>query len=138
MLNLPYPFSIMFPGAAGNWQAFDARFLSPNISVNYAGNPMIEREVTEDVASYGRQIGWLNDIVATLAAAVPDTIEANAAASESLMSLQDALKKIAKIKERRKADAYDTAAARGAAMSSDDLFRLLLRATDDALAAAHE
>jgi hypothetical protein len=36
------------------------------------------------------------------------------------------------------ADAYDTAAARGAAMSSDDLFRLLLRATDDALAAAHE
>jgi hypothetical protein len=35
-------------------------------------------------------------------------------------------------------DAYDTAAARGASMSSDDLLRFLRRATDDSLAAAHE
>jgi hypothetical protein len=36
------------------------------------------------------------------------------------------------------ADAYDTAAARGTAMSSDDLLHFLLRATDDALTAAHQ
>lgn len=109
MLAFPNPLNIMFPGAAGNWQAFDARFLSPNVSVNFAGNPTIEREVTEDVASYGRQIGWLNDIVNALAAAAPDTIKADPAASEALSKLQDALDKIEAIKKRRKVSAYDTA-----------------------------
>jgi hypothetical protein len=75
MLNFPYPLNIMFPGAAGNWQAFDARFLSPNVSVNFAGNPTVEREVTEDVASFGTQIGWLNDIVSALAAAAGDSLD---------------------------------------------------------------
>ncbi len=109
MFNFPYPLNIMFPGAAGNWQAFEARFLSPNVSVNFAGNPMIEREVTEYVASYGSQIGWLNDIVAALAAAAPDTIKADPTATESLTKLQDALEKIEAIKTRRKAGAYDSA-----------------------------
>jgi predicted ATPase/class 3 adenylate cyclase len=36
------------------------------------------------------------------------------------------------------AEAYDTAAARGTTMSSDDLLRVLLKATDVALDAAHE
>ena len=35
------------------------RWWSPNISLNFAGDAGIEREVNEDVASYGRQIGWL-------------------------------------------------------------------------------
>lgn len=109
MLTFPNPLSIMFPGAAGNWQAFDARFLSPNVSVTFAGNPAIEREVTEDVASYGRQIGWLCDIVAALAAAAPDTIKADPAAAESVTKLQDALEKIDAIKKRRKTSAYDSA-----------------------------
>ncbi len=78
MLNFPYPLNIMFPGAAGNWQAFDARFLSPNVSVNFAGDPTVEREVTEDVASFGTQIGWLNDIVSALAAAAGDSLEPKA------------------------------------------------------------
>jgi len=34
--------------------------------------------------------------------------------------------------------AYDTAVAHGAAMSSDDLLRLLRRAIDDALATGHD
>jgi hypothetical protein len=109
MLDFPNPLSIMFPGAAGNWQAFDARFLSPTVSVNFAGNPSIEREVTEDVASYGSQIGWLNDIVNALAAAAPDTIKADPAAQGALTKLQDALEKIEAIKKRRKANAYDSA-----------------------------
>ena len=109
MASLPYPFSIMFPGAAGNWQAFDAHLFSPNVSVNFAGNPMVEREVTEDVASYGTQLGWLTEIVAALAAAAPDTIKADKDAEASYNSLMDALKKIDAIKRRRKASAYDSA-----------------------------
>jgi hypothetical protein len=65
MFTFPNPLNIMFPGAGGNFQTFD--FLSPRVSVNFAGNSASEREVTEDVGSYGSQIGWLNDIVAALA-----------------------------------------------------------------------
>jgi len=74
MYTFPNPLNIMFPGAGGNFQSFD--FWSPPVSVNFAGNPAVEREVTEDVASYGSQIGWLNDIVAALAKAAPDALRA--------------------------------------------------------------
>src|SRR6267143_2041919 len=53
---LTFPFFTAFPGAGGNDQTFDTRWWSPNVSVNFAGSPAIEREVVEDVASYGRQI----------------------------------------------------------------------------------
>ena len=89
MLTFPNPLNIMFPSAAGN--------------------PAIEREVTEDVASYGTQLGWLNDIVAALAAAAPDTIKADKAAAAAYENLQGALAKIEAIKQRRKASAYDSA-----------------------------
>lgn len=107
MYTFPNPLSIMFPGAGGNFQTFD--FWSPRLSVNFAGNPAVEREVTEDVASYGSQIGWLNDIVAALAAAAPDAVRANSDAEEALTMLQDAMKKIDEIKQRRKTNAFHAA-----------------------------
>lgn len=132
MLTFPYPFNILFPGAGGNQQAFDARVLSPTISVNYAGNPAIEREVTEDVASFGRQIGWLSDIVASLAAAAPDAIKARPAATKSLKDLNEALQKIEAIKKRRKSDAYDSARDALAALGASDkaAFGRLVRSLD--------
>jgi hypothetical protein len=105
MLTFP---DIFFPGAAGNWQEIMTRWWSPNIAFNFAGNAAIEREVTEDVASYGKQIGWLNDVVAALAkdaAAMKD----DARAESAYKALMDARDKIDAIKERRKANAYDTA-----------------------------
>jgi hypothetical protein len=108
MLTFP---DIFFPGGAGNWQEIMTRWWSPNIAVNFAGNASIEREVTEDVASYGRQIGWLNDVVAALAkdsAAVKN----DAKAERALKALMAARDKIEAIKERRKASALDN--ARGA------------------------
>ena len=109
MTTFANPFSILFPGAGGNLQSFDTSFFSPNVSVNFAGNRAVEREVNEDVASYGRQIGWLNDIVAALAAAAPDALKADPAAAGSLKKLGAAQEKIEAIKQRRKADAYDSA-----------------------------
>jgi hypothetical protein len=107
MYTFPNPLSIKFPGAGGNFQTFD--FWSPRVSVNFAGNPAVDREVTEDVASYGSQIGWLNDIVAALAAAAPDAVKANPDAEEALTMLQDAMKKIDEIKQRSKTNASDAA-----------------------------
>ena len=52
MTTFPNPFNV-FPGAGGNWQEIMTRFWSPNISLNFAGDAGIEREVNEDVASYG-------------------------------------------------------------------------------------
>lgn len=107
MMTFPYPFNIMFPGAGGNLQTFD--FWSPRVSVNFAGNSAIEREVNEDVASYGTQIGWLNDIVVALAKSAPDAVKSDPAADDALKMLKDAMKKIDEVKNRRKVSALDRA-----------------------------
>jgi hypothetical protein len=128
MTTFPNPFNV-FPGARDNWQEIMTRWWSPNISLNFAGDAGIEREVNEDVASYGRQIGWLNDIVAALAAAAPDPVKANADAEGSLQKLKAAQKKINDIKKRRETSAVDKARAALSALDSDD-YRRLLRSLD--------
>ena len=55
MFTFPNPLDIIFPGGGGNLQTFE--FWSPRVSVSFAGNSASEREVTEDVGSYGSQIG---------------------------------------------------------------------------------
>jgi hypothetical protein len=125
MFTLP---NIMFPGGAGNWQEIMTRWWSPNISLNFAGDTGIEREVNEDVASYGRQIGWLNEIVEALAAVAPDAVKAGAAA-DALASLTAAQKKIEAIKQRRRASTLDKARDALAALDQDD-YRPLLRSLD--------
>ena len=126
------PFSLFnFPGAGGNWQEIMTRWWSPNISFNFAGNAAIEREVTEDVASYGRQIGWLNDVVAALAANAP-AIENDAKAKTAYKALMDARTRIEAIKERRKLSASDNARAALAALGAADMdgYRSLVRSLD--------
>jgi len=99
----------VFPGAGGNWQEIMTRWWSPNISLNFAGNAGVEREVNEEVASYGRQIGWLNDIVLALAKAAPDQIKQSKQADDSLAKMEKAANKIADIKKRRSASALSAA-----------------------------
>ena len=122
-----FPFNV-FPGAGGNWQEFVTRWWSPNISLNFAGDAGIEREVNEDVATYGRQIGWLNDIVAALAAAAPDAVDASSDAAGSLKKL-----KAAQIKSSRSnsgaRQTRSTSARRARALGMDD-YRRLLRSLD--------
>ena len=128
-----FPFAdFNFPGAAGNWQEIMTRWWSPNITMNFAGNAAIEREVNEDVASYGRQIGWLNDIVTALAAAAPAEIEGDAAATDSLAKLKAAQEKIAAIKERRQVSALDGAREALARLGKTDrqAYRGLVRSLD--------
>ena len=118
-----FPFAdFNFPGAGSNWQEIMTRWWSPNITLNFAGNAAIEREVNEDVASYGRQIGWLNDIVAAL----------GTAAADALATLKAAQVKIAAIKERRKANAPDSArqALGQLGKANMEAYRRLVRSLD--------
>jgi len=118
---LTFPFFTAFPGAGGNYQTFDTRWWSPNVSVNFAGSPAIEREVVEDVASYGRQIGWLNDIVAALVESEgEDAIKRHSRAADSLAKLKRAQGKIDAIKRRRADDAADTARSALANLAATD------------------
>ena len=48
-------------------QRITAPWFSPSLTVNYAGNPAIEDRVVTEVASYGKQLGWLNEIVLAMA-----------------------------------------------------------------------
>ena len=127
-----FPFAdFNFPGAGGNWQEIMTRWWSPNITLNFAGNAAIEREVNEDVASYGRQIGWLNDIVAARRRR-PAQIEANPAAADALAKLKAAEVKIAAIKERRKTNALHSArqALEQLGKANMDAYRGLVRSLD--------
>jgi len=132
MITFPNPFNIMFPGAGGNFQTFDAHWLSPNVSVNFAGNPAVEREVTEDVASYGSQIGWLNDVVVALAEVASDAVKANPDAADALKSLKDAMAKIEDIKQRRKTNALDAArdALSRLGSADKDAYKRLVKSLD--------
>jgi hypothetical protein len=103
-----FPFN-MLPFAGGNWQTIDTNWWSPNITMNFAGNAGIEREVNEDVASYGTQIGRLNEIVLALAAAAPGAIDASADAKGALKKLKVAQADIERIKKRRQISALDRA-----------------------------
>jgi len=76
--------NFLLPGAGGNWQTIDTRWWSPNVTVNYAGNPAVERDVIENVASYGKQIGWLNEIVTALV-----KIEGESIGRESMTPIRD-------------------------------------------------
>jgi hypothetical protein len=106
---LQIPFLTALPGV-GNWQTIDTRWWSPTVTMNFAGNPAVEREVTEDVASYGRQIGWLNDIVTALVATGrQDAIKRHPNAADSLRKLEAARHKIDAIKKRRADTALDSA-----------------------------
>ncbi len=58
-----FPFTFNLPSGdvdLANW-------FSPRIDVSYAGTPAIERDVVENVASFGDQLGTLIDAVIELA-----------------------------------------------------------------------
>jgi hypothetical protein len=73
-------------------QRITAPWFSPALTVNYAGDPVIEDRVVTEVASYGRQIGWLTEIAIALARKEPppeETLRRLAKASHDI----DAIKK---------------------------------------------
>src|ERR1051325_10572039 len=65
-----WPFNLFAPGNLN--QPILPGWSFGNVSVNYAGNAEIEKDVVEKVASFGRQIGVITDVVLDLARDMPD------------------------------------------------------------------
>ena len=103
-------------------QHITAPWFSPNLTVNYAGNPAVEDRVVKEVASYGRQIGWLTEIV--LALARKQTLP-----EATLIDLEKAAKAIEAIKKdvhRSSLDAANTALDR-LERDDEDAYKKLIR-----------
>jgi hypothetical protein len=83
-------------------QRITAPWFSPSLTVNYAGDPAIEDRVVTEVASYGKQLGWLNDIVLALANQQP-------VPKDTLSCLEKAVEKINAIKKETQLSAVDAA-----------------------------
>jgi len=83
-------------------QRITAPWFSPSLTVNYAGEPAIEDRVVTEVASYGKQLGWLNEIVLALA-------NKQAVPQETLKRLEKAVQDIETIKKEAQPSALDAA-----------------------------
>jgi hypothetical protein len=92
-----FPFTFNFPSGDVDLSGI----LSPRIDVTYAGSPAIERDVVENVASFGNQLGTLIDAVVELAG------DAKGKNVDDLRRLQkdvDAIKKRHKLDLKREAE----------------------------------
>ncbi|MER2520659.1 MAG: hypothetical protein ABTQ34_08230 [Bdellovibrionales bacterium] len=121
------PFGLLrLPLSGDVWQRMATSWFSPSSTVtnNYNGNPAIEERVTREVASYGRQLGWLSDIVLAMA-------RDEALPKDSMQKLANAAAQIDKIKKEAKDSALEEArlALSKLATSSPETFRILVNET---------
>ena len=83
-------------------QRITAPWFSPSLTVNYAGDAAVEDRVVTEVASYGKQLGWLTEIVIASANGQP-------LPTETLARLEKAAGEIDAIKEQSRASAIEAA-----------------------------
>ena len=107
-------------------QRITAPWFSPSLTVNYAGDPKIEDRVVTEVASYGRQLGWLTEIALALANEQPPP-------EQTLRRLQEASAKIEAIKKAVRQSALEEAntALNRLEHEHPDAYRALLRERQD-------
>ena len=85
-----------------------------NVTVNYAGNADIERKVVEDVASYGRQLGIITDLVLNMNG---DALEPG---EDPLGQLREIAAKVKEIKQREKGSLSERASEAMAKLAETD------------------
>lgn len=101
MNNYFDPFGIFRLPFSGNVnQRITTPWFSPTF--NFAGDPAIEESVVRDVASYGKQIGWRNEIVLALA-------NKNMPDAETLAKLARVIHDIEEIKTKQRQSRLDAA-----------------------------
>lgn len=97
------PFGIFRAPLSGDVnQRIIAPWFSPSLTVNYQGDPKVEDRVVTEVASYGKQLGWLAEIVLALA-------DDKTPPKPALDKLADAVARIEKIKAEEAGSALDQA-----------------------------
>ena len=94
-------------------QRITAPWFSPSLTVNYAGDPVVEDRVVTEVASFGRQIGWLTEIAVALAKNQPPP-------KETLRRLEKASTDIEAIKKDVHRSSFDAASAALDRLERDD------------------
>jgi oligoendopeptidase F len=114
MSTPPYmwPFSLFAPGNLT--QPILPGWSFGNVSVNYAGNADIEKDVVEKVASYGKQLGIITHAVLELAGDKP------AGQGEPLRQLRDIDAKVKKIKEEHRRSLAEQASDAMAKLAKTD------------------
>jgi len=85
------PFAFNFPSGDVDLGGI----FSPRIEVTYAGTPAIERDVVENVASFGDQLGTLIDAVTVLAGERDD---------KELKDLRELKRNVDEVKDRHRRD----------------------------------
>jgi hypothetical protein len=98
-----WPFNLFAPGNLN--QPILPGWSFGNVSLNYAGNAEIEKDVVEKVASFGKQLGIITDAVLALADGKPIQ-------DKAIARLRDIATKIEQLKNQNKASLADQ--ARGA------------------------
>jgi hypothetical protein len=83
-------------------QRITAPWFSPSLTVNYSGDPVIEDRVVTEVASFGKQLGWINEIVLALANKEP-------VPQKTMKKLEKAVKAIEAIKKETRLSALEAA-----------------------------
>lgn len=103
-------------------QRSTAPWFSPSLAVNYAGDPVIEDRVVTEVASYGKQLGWLTEIALALANKQP-------LPEKTLHDLEQASEKIEAIKNDVRPSALEAASEALDRLRRDqpELYEKLLR-----------
>jgi hypothetical protein len=97
------PFWIFRAPLSGNVaQRITAPWFSPSVTVNYAGDAAVEDRVVTEVASYGKQLGWLTEIAIALAKKQP-------LPDETLRRLEQASQEIEAIKKKVRPSAVEAA-----------------------------
>lgn len=104
MFTWPVPSMFRLPASGDVWQKVTnvTDWFSPKIEMNFAGDPRIEQEVTENVASYGKQLGVLMEAVIALGA--PGDPNSPKVLAESVARLKGFQAEIEEIKKRRAPD----------------------------------
>jgi hypothetical protein len=107
-----WPFSLFAPGNLN--QPILPGWSFGNVSVNYAGNAGIENDVVEKIASYGKQLGIITDVVLELAGDKPPKDE------HPLKQLRDIAAKVRKVKEEHKRSLTEEAKDAMAKLAKND------------------
>lgn len=87
----PWSWMVKSPLSGDVDQEFVSSFFSPKVSFNLAGDAGIEKEVVQSVASYGKQLGLITEVLLELT---------NDSSSESVKELKAVNERVKAVKER--------------------------------------
>jgi len=110
-----WPFGSLFGVAPGQLnQPILPGWSFGNLTVNYAGNADVERKVVEDIASFGKQLGIITDVVLSMNG---DPLEPG---EDPLKQLREIAGAVNEVKQRGKGSLSERASAAMAKLAASD------------------